>query len=73
MLVADLSREELKELKESYLIELDDEGKLEEVAGIEAIGYGTIENIDNIVPDSVVFNHYDGVMFVKDDFFCNCA
>lgn len=57
MLVTDLSREELKELKESYLIGLDNEGQLEEVVGVETISYGTIANIDDIVPDSVVFNH----------------
>lgn len=73
MLVKDLTRDEISELKMNYLIELDGEGQLEEVSGIECVSYGELANIDDIVPDSVIFNHYEGVTFGKDDFFCNCA
>lgn len=72
MTVYDLSREQLTELKEHYLVELDNCGELEEVAGIDAISYGVLVDIDEVVPDEVVFNHYNGVEFVPDDFFCSC-
>lgn len=73
MTVQELSREQLTELKEHYLVELDNEGTLEEVTGLDAIYYGVLADIDEVVPDEVVFNHYDGVDFVPDDFFCSCG
>lgn len=73
MTVQELSREQLTELKEHYLVELDDEGTLEEVTGLDAIYYGVLADINEIVPDEVVFEHYDGVDFVEDDFFCTAG
>ena len=73
MTVQELSREQLTELKEHYLVELDNCGELEEVAGIDTISYGVLADIDEIVPDEVVFNHYDGIDFVEDDFFCTAG
>lgn len=73
MTVYDLSREQLTELKEHYLVELDNEGTLEEVTGLDAIYYGVLADIDEVVPDEVVFNHYDGIDFVEDDFFCTAG
>lgn len=66
MTVKELSREQLNELKESYAIQLSDCGELEEVSGIS---YGELLESKNI-PDEVIFNHYDGVTFTEDDFFC---
>ena len=73
MTVRDLKREQLKELKGNYLVELDNEGQLEEVVGIDAISYGVLADIDEIVPDNVVFEHYDGFTFGVDDFFCTAG
>lgn len=39
----------------------------EDVVGVS---YDELANADDIVPDDVVFNHYDGVVFSDDDFFC---
>ena len=61
--VHDLTPEELDELRAAYyeqLKETDDE-VIEDVSSYEE------------VTDEMLFNHYDGVMFVRDDFFCNTA
>lgn len=73
MTVRDLNRDQLKELKGNYLVELDNEGQLEEVTGLDAIYWGTLANIDEVVPDNVVFEHYDGITFGVDDFFCTAG
>lgn len=64
MNVHDLTRDELDELKSTYYCQLLDSGELEEVCG-------DIYFPEDI-PDDIIFNHYDGINFVKDDFFCNC-
>lgn len=59
--VRELNREELIELKQNYYCnELGNNAS-----------YGELANIDNIVTDEEIFNFYDYVDFVKDDFFCN--
>lgn len=59
--VRELSREELIELKQNfYCNELGNNAS-----------YGELADIDNIVTDEEIFNFYDYVDFVKDDFFCN--
>jgi len=73
MTVQELSREQLTELKEHYLVELDNEGTLEEITGLDAIYYGVLADIDEVVPDEVIFDHYDGIDFVEDDFFCTAG
>lgn len=58
MKVAELTRDELKELKCRYALEK----------------YGIFcfeDGADEQVSDKDVFKEYDGVEFVKDDFFCN--
>lgn len=61
MSVKELNREELIELKQNYYCnELGNNAS-----------YGELANIDNIVTDEEIFNFYDYVDFVKDDFFCN--
>lgn len=62
--VYDLNRDQLDELKATYacqLAEIDD----------DVLSYGEIVNAINI-PDDVIFEHYDGISFVDDDFFCSC-
>lgn len=61
-MVQDLNREELDELKESYFDQLTEED--EEICGDDIMSFEQI-------PDSVIFEHYDGITFMEDDFFCN--
>lgn len=67
MYVTELNRDQLIELKQSYLDALNESGEHEDVVGVS---YDELANADDIVPDDVVFNHYDGVVFSDDDFFC---
>lgn len=61
MKVKELNRQELIELKQNYYCnELGN-----------SASYGELADIDNIVTDEEIFNFYDYVDFVKDDFFCN--
>lgn len=65
--VRELTREQLQELKVSYLDQLRESGEYDEVVGVS---YDEIADIDGIVPDDAVFDHYEGTCFVDDDFFC---
>lgn len=61
MNVRELNRQQLDELKRYYVRE-------------------TLENptwqkiVDSIeISDEVIYNHYEGIDFVNDDFFCSCG
>lgn len=73
MYVQELNRDELKELKERYLIQLADSGEFAEVVGrdYDAPSWQDLADADEIVPDDVVFRQFDGIWFVADDFFVN--
>lgn len=73
--VRDLSREQLIELKEHYMIELADEGIYAEIMGVDwdEPSMGEIANADELIPDDVIFNHYEGFTFSDEDFFCTAA
>ena len=61
----DLSKEEFEELRESYydqLYESDEDVLLSEYYGCSCV-------VD--VPDEAIHNHYDGVGFIEEDFWCN--
>lgn len=64
--VHDLRQEELEELRENYFHQLIDSGDLEEV------GNGKIDCPTDIPLDNVKV-HYEGTMFVDEDFWCNLA
>lgn len=70
MTVTELRSDQLLELKQAYLCALADEGRYAEVTGAEydAPSYGDLENADAIVPDDVIFEAYEGVEFVEEDF-----
>ena len=51
--VSELTKEEFSELKETYVLELQDRGS------------------NRNVLDSEILNHYEGICFVTDDFWCN--
>lgn len=59
MKVTELSREQLIELKQSYLCD----------NGYEPSWY-ELATADNLVSDETVFEEYEDVHFVNDDFFC---
>jgi len=59
MTTEELSTEQLDELRDTYYHQLVDTGEDEELTG----------SID--IPNDVLFNHYAGVSFTKDDFFCS--
>lgn len=52
----DLSNKEFEELRDTYFYEVDDEGEYDYAADI---------------PDEVIHNHYTGIGFVEEDFWCN--
>ena len=64
MTVRELSRDQLNELKQAYAARLAETG--------EEISYGELVEATEI-PDDVIFNHYDGILFTDDDFFCSCG
>ena len=72
MTIKDLSKDQLHELKERYLMKLADEGTFAEVMNVDydAPSYKDLENADEIVPDVVIEREYEDVCFVVDDFFC---
>lgn len=64
MNVRELSRDELLELKSRYYTErLDQNGEIP--------SYGELANVDTLVTDEEVYEEYDGIDFVKEDFFSN--
>ena len=64
MTVRELSGDQLNELKQTYAAQLAETG--------EEINYRElVEAIE--IPDDVIFNHYDGILFTDDDFFCSCG
>ena len=64
MKVRELTRDELLELKSRYYTELLDQKG-------ESPSYGELANVDTLVTDEEVYEAYDGIDFVKDDFFSN--
>ena len=73
--VLELSREQLIELKQDYLEQLADEGSYAEVLDVDynEPSYWDLANADEIVPDDIVFTHYERTHFVPDDFFCTAG
>lgn len=76
MVVKKLSRNQLIELKQSYLINLDNNGTLNAVLYNDNecddhISYDELINADKLVSDDVILREYDGVQFSNDEFFAN--
>lgn len=57
--VEQLTRNELDELKQSYVSEI-----------VDNPSWGELSDSTEI-PDGVIFEYYGGISFVEDDFFCN--
>ena len=62
MKVTELTREQLEELKQRYYMERND-----------SVSYGGLASIDELVSDKEIFEEYDYIDFVNDDFFCTCG
>ena len=60
MSVKDLTREQLIELKQRYYTERN-----------ENVSYGELADIDNLVSDDEIFEEYEHITFVAEDFLCN--
>lgn len=73
MLVQDLNREQLIELKQNYLTMLADSGEFSEIMDVDydEPSYQDLANADELVPDDVIFWNYEGVDFVPEDFVCS--
>lgn len=75
MTVQDLNRDQLAELKCSYYFELVNEGIFGEIIGrdYDEPSYYDLAFVDDIVSDEFIFERYEGISFVEDDFFCSCG
>lgn len=60
MRVQDLSYEEKTELKERYYTEHND-----------IVSYGELADINELVTDKEIYEEYNGIDFITEDFFCN--
>ena len=65
MKVTELSRDELIELKQRYLMEQREEAHEDEPS------YGELAIVDELISDDEIFAEFDYIDFEKDDFFCN--
>jgi len=70
--VQDLLRDCLVELKQDYLSQLAECGIYAEVMDVDydEPSMADLAQADLLISDEVIFEHYDGVIFTPDDFFC---
>ena len=61
MLVEELTRDQLIELKQNLLCQRD------------STSWGELAEADSIISDEEVFKEYDGTIFSADDFTCTVA
>lgn len=63
MHVSELNRSQLTELKQSYLMQNN-----EEVG--EGTSYEELARVDRIISDEMIYEAYSGINFTEDDFSC---
>lgn len=63
MNVSELNRSQLTELKQSYLMQHN-----EEVG--EGTSYEELARVDSIISDEMIYEAYSGINFTEDDFSC---
>lgn len=63
MYISELNRDQLTELKQSYLMKHN-----EEVG--ERTSYDELARADNIISDEMIYEAYSGINFTEDDFSC---
>ena len=71
MEVTELDRGQLLSLKAAYMFALADEGTFAEVMGRDYYEptWDDLANVDEYVPDDIIFKHYEGIDFVEEDFY----
>ena len=62
--VQDLTREELDELKQSYICVMKE-------GSDEPAYWDDLAEAPEYISDEALFEYYDGMTFTEDDFFCN--
>ena len=65
MKICELTKEQFTELKQNYLMQHFDEVEN------RSPSYGELADVDNIIPDSVIYDNYGHFDFTEDDFFCS--
>nr|DAL63058.1 MAG TPA_asm: hypothetical protein [Caudoviricetes sp.] len=63
MYISELSKDQLSELKQSYLIQHNEEMG-------EGTSYDELLRADSIISDDVIYEAYSDINFTNDDFFC---
>lgn len=63
MHVSELNRSQLTELKQSYLMQHNEEVE-------EGTSYDELVGVDSIISDEMIYEAYSGINFTEDDFFC---
>lgn len=63
MYISELNRDQLTELKQSYLIQQNEETG-------DDTSYDELARADSIISDEVIQEAYSGINFTEDDFFC---
>ena len=67
MTVQELNREQYKELCQRYITEF----WTDSVNGTKSPSLDDLLCADELVSEDVIYNYYDGVNFVEEDFFCS--
>ena len=69
--VHDLSRDQLIELKQNYMVELANNGEFAEVMGVDYDNpsYEDMADADELISDEDIFRHYGDYTFTEEDFF----
>ncbi len=62
--VQDLTREELDELKQSYICVMKE-------GSDESAYWDDLAEAPDCISDETLFEYYDGMVFTDDDFWCN--
>lgn len=67
MTVRELNKDQYKELCQAYITEFwtDDEH------GTSGPSMGELACADELVDPEIIYNYYDGINFVEEDFFCS--
>ena len=70
MTFSELTRDQLIQLKNHYMMDLVNAGEFAEVMGrdYDCPSYGDLADADELIPDDVIFEHYGDIEFSEDDF-----
>lgn len=63
MYVSELNREQLTELKQSFLSQQNEENG-------NGTSYDELSRADSIISDEMIYEAYSGINFTEDDFYC---